>query len=104
MAAGVSGTHKYLTCRIGHVSEIKTLIRHCPGCGRRFEIRLISKKPIDFRRETYEDKETVFGRNPLVVEEGIPVTVEEIKFQYTYRCKHCGHQWYEFHTEEEKEE
>jgi hypothetical protein len=28
---------------------------------------------------------------PLVVGEDIPVVVDIKDFQYTYKCKHCGH-------------
>lgn len=95
------------------MSEIKTLFRHCPGCGRRFEIRLVSKKLVETRQETHLEKHafpmTPIGRGgmysgiPLAVEEDYPVTIDVTEFSYTYRCKHCGHQWAEMVTEEAKE-
>ncbi len=101
------------------MAEIKTLFRHCPACGRRFEIRLVSKKPEETREETYVEKQArpisgigsggIYGGNvgmyggiPLVVQEEYPVTIDVTEFSYTYRCKHCGHQWAEMVTEEAK--
>jgi uncharacterized Zn finger protein len=37
---------------------------------------------------------------PVVVEEDVPVTVDIKEFQYTYKCKHCGHVWSETHEKE----
>jgi len=95
------------------MSEVKTLFRHCPACGRRFEIRLVSKKPVETRQETYEEKHAypvsptgrggMYGGIPLAVEEDFPTTIDITEFSYTYRCKHCGHQWAEMRTEETKE-
>lgn len=31
------------------------------------------------------------SRVPTIVGEGEPIIVEVEDFQYTYRCKHCGH-------------
>jgi DNA-directed RNA polymerase subunit M/transcription elongation factor TFIIS len=90
------------------MSEIRTFFRHCPGCGRRFEIRLVSKEPVD----TEEHNEELTGVTaiprpsmatgsrqgtslPTVVHDSTPVTVEMEEFQYTYRCRHCGHEWKE---------
>jgi len=41
---------------------------------------------------------------PVMVESDIPLVVEVDDFGYTYRCKHCGHQWSEnrFKTDNEK--
>lgn len=96
------------------MSEIKTLFRHCPGCGRRFEIRLVSKKAVETQHETYVEKHAYpvsplgsFGGKyrviPQAVEEDFPVTIDITEFSYTYRCKHCGHQWAELHDEQIKE-
>jgi len=88
------------------VPDIKTIFRHCPSCGRRFEIRLVGKKLIDSK--SIEEKGgrrlvpvgggAVFGAAvPVVtvVQEGMPSIVEVEDFQYSYKCKHCGHQWSE---------
>ncbi len=99
------------------MSEVETFFRFCPGCGKRFHIKLVSKKLVEVKRETFEQKRAVmmgrmsmqYGRqgggflgNPTVLEESIPVTVDVEDFQYTYRCKHCGHEWTENHVETQK--
>jgi len=91
------------------MSEVKVFFRHCPSCGRRFHIRLENKRLVKLERE----QEEISGRGmpasslsspmPLVVEEGVPITVDIEEFQYTYKCKHCGHEWSEKHIEEHKE-
>ena len=95
------------------VSEIKTLFRFCPQCGRRFHIKLVSKKLVNLQRETVESKTAVpimgsrFGSMgspaPIIVQTGEPVTIDVEEFQYAYRCKHCGHEWSEKRVEESKE-
>ena len=37
-----------------------------------------------------------------VLAEDAPVVVDIEEFQYTYRCKHCGHQWSEVRDTERK--
>jgi DNA-directed RNA polymerase subunit RPC12/RpoP len=92
------------------MSEIRVFFRHCPSCGRRFHIKLIEKK--DVASETMTEKMTpletemqsgLIHPNPWVLPltEGEPVIVDIEKFQYTYKCTHCGHQWSEFHEKEQ---
>lgn len=90
------------------MSEIETFFRRCPNCGRRFEIRLVGKKVLD--SETIkEDRPYVadyFSGSPdeyLDLNETVPAIIEVEKFQYAYRCKHCGHQWVEIKEKEQKE-
>ena len=40
----------------------------------------------------------------MTVEEGPPIILDVEDFQYTYKCGHCGHEWTEHRTKEEKEE
>jgi hypothetical protein len=40
-----------------------------------------------------------YGRGVPVVEAGVTVTLDIEEFQYAYKCKHCGHEWSEKHTE-----
>jgi DNA-directed RNA polymerase subunit RPC12/RpoP len=88
--------------------DIRTFFRHCPSCGRRFEIRLVGKKLVESK--SIEEKGgkrlvpvgggMVFGGSmPIVtvVQEGAPSIVEVDDFQYRYKCKHCGHEWSEVH-------
>jgi hypothetical protein len=89
------------------MSEVRTFFRHCPACGRRFEIRVVRKEPE--KNHSYESEmppsvvDVAGGRplTPLVLsqEADKPVIVEEKKLGYTYMCKHCGHQWTEIHDE-----
>ena len=96
------------------MSEVETFFRFCPSCGKRFHIKLIGKKLVDSKRETSDQKRDVMtgsasqmsyeamsyrGGMPLMVEESIPVTVDVEDFQYSYKCKHCGHEWTENRVE-----
>jgi DNA-directed RNA polymerase subunit RPC12/RpoP len=89
------------------VPDIKAFFRHCPSCGRRFEIRLVGKKLVDSKLIEEKGGKTLVpiggpglgGRVPVVtmVQEGTPSIVEVEDFQYRYKCKHCGHEWSEVH-------
>ncbi len=96
------------------MSEIRTFFRFCPACGRRFHIKLVSKKLVDLRRESVEVKRAVpligprspgyFASSmPIIVQQGEPVTIDVEEFQYSFKCKHCGHEWSEKSVEEQKE-
>lgn len=96
------------------VSDVRTLFRFCPGCGKRFEVRLQSKKLLDERVEQTEITRDTgslgigLGQpgyamsQPVIVEEKVPITIDVEEFQYTYRCKHCGHVWSEMHAVQRK--
>jgi hypothetical protein len=84
--------------------------------GKRFHIKLVSKKLVDTNRETSEQKRFVTTGVPVVVgyrgrgmvaprmlEENVPITIDVEDFQYSYKCKHCGHEWTEAHVESHKE-
>jgi len=94
--------------------------RHCPGCGRRFHIRLENKKLVTEHRESMPSKRAAravvvrsgsmgsrgfvaSSYTPLAVEEGRPIIVDIEEFQYSYKCKHCGHEWSEQHLESRRE-
>jgi len=88
------------------MSEVKAFFRHCPACGRRFEIRIVRKGTR--KDDTYgsemprSDTGTMEARAlvPLLLDESNqPVAVEEKEFSYKYVCKHCGHQWTETREE-----
>ena len=90
------------------MSEIRIFFRHCPACGRRFEIRVAKKEEVSeshwsgrIDSDTDEVEESTLSLTPLVLsqEESKPAIVEEKDFNYTYKCKHCGHQWTEIHEE-----
>jgi len=97
------------------MSEIEEFFRHCPACGRRFHIRLVGEKLVDEKKESFAIKEPVplvntgmggfwksgsAGYMPLVVEQDVTKTVDVRDFQYSYKCKHCGHIWTEMHEEQ----
>jgi len=86
--------------------EVRTFFRRCPYCGRRFEIRLVKKKLIGSEQveSKVEQYTPVSVTAPVVLESDVPMIVEIDEFSYTYKCKHCGHQWSEdhFRTENEK--
>ena len=94
------------------MSEVKTFFRFCPSCGKRFHVKLVSKKLVDDRRETRVHKEVTSsarvllgGRfqpiSPVILEVDVPVTVEVEDFEYSYKCKHCGHVWTEMRRQED---
>jgi DNA-directed RNA polymerase subunit M/transcription elongation factor TFIIS len=100
------------------MSEVRTFFRFCPSCGRRFHIRLVSKKLVSDRKETYMEKRAaksaaiatqlgrqpgIVGTSPLYLEEDVPVTIDVEDFQYSYKCRHCGHEWTESRTETHRE-
>jgi DNA-directed RNA polymerase subunit RPC12/RpoP len=96
------------------MSGIRTFFRHCPSCGRRFEIRLVKKEAVDSEELNARLPRPV---NPLMaravtpalptrsaptlLSNEVPSIVDIEEFQYTYRCKHCGHEWSEVHEKEE---
>jgi predicted RNA-binding Zn-ribbon protein involved in translation (DUF1610 family) len=94
------------------LSEFRALFRFCPACGKHFEVRLVSKK-LTSEKEVQETTKEVTPRPAgmfglystpgyVTVEENIPITVDVKEFQYTYRCKHCGHQWTEIKDKERR--
>ena|SRR2546425_8376022 len=102
--------------------------RHCPECGRRFHIKLESKKRLSLDRETIHKPGVartagyagvrgagyrgVGGRlasgpvylpQRIILTEGEPVIIDIEELQYNYKCKHCGHEWSEKRIEKHKE-
>ncbi|HUH99458.1 MAG TPA: hypothetical protein VLY65_00300 [Nitrososphaerales archaeon] len=91
------------------MSSISTIFRHCPSCGRRFEIRLVGKKEVD-EEDMIEDEKrpsmlgpfvSVATPVPALLQKDVPLMVNVKDFQYTYQCKHCGHQWSEIRKKDE---
>jgi peptide subunit release factor 1 (eRF1) len=88
------------------VPGVETFFRHCPACGRRFEIRLVSKEMVDDEGELEEPKELPpvgvisWRRSPGAILSTDTVNVlpelrEREEIRYDYKCKHCGHEWSE---------
>ena len=94
------------------MSDVKEFFRHCPACGRRFHIKLVSKTLVDDRKDVRVIPRSLAMRAPagfsrvpmlpIVVTENIPITVDIEDFQYSYKCGHCGHVWSEMHVEESR--
>jgi hypothetical protein len=105
-------------------NEIRTFFRTCPSCGRRFEIRLVSKKLISETTTSGEEESpsptamqdqvapmpdpiissgstSVYPTGYVLLNEGKqPMIIDTKEFSYSYKCHHCGHMWSEIHTEE----
>ena len=84
--------------------------RHCPGCGRRFRIKLESKKLVHLDRESIPGNQAPLSVSQfrgvpvlLVQESSRPIVVDVEEFQYSYKCQHCGHEWSEKRVEEHRE-
>jgi len=88
------------------MSGVKTFFRHCPSCGHRFELRLVSREEIAEEGESLKAKERTISQSQRketiqTLDPETPVSLsipglEEIKeLKYNYRCKHCGHEWSE---------
>jgi DNA-directed RNA polymerase subunit RPC12/RpoP len=99
--------------------EVRTFFRFCPSCGRRFHIQILSKEKVAVEREEREEREPGNGEGvvpgladqvsgfsspvPLFLEEGHPAVIDLDEIRYSYRCKHCGHEWTEEHIQEKEE-
>ena len=87
--------------------------RHCPGCGRRFHIRLEKKSLVEHTEAKVRSKREVTaatggyftGASPpvFIVQEGRPIIMDIEEFQYKYKCGHCGHEWAEIRFKERPE-
>jgi phage terminase large subunit GpA-like protein len=104
--------------------EIRRFFRHCPSCGRRFEIRLESKSLVSESTASGEEEspqptamqdQVAPGPGPILSsgstslypsgyavlnESKQPTIIDTKEFRYAYRCHHCGHMWSELQTEE----
>src|SRR5690242_11438974 len=94
--------------------------RHCPGCNRRFHIKLESKERLSLERETIRTPRVARTTGPvgigatryggvgrtiprIIVYEGEPIIIDVEEVQYDFKCKHCGHEWSEKRIEKHKE-
>jgi hypothetical protein len=63
--------------------------------------KLMGSELVESSMEKYNP---ISSFDPVGLESNVPVVVEVDDFSYTYRCKHCGHQWSEesFKTQNEQ--
>jgi DNA-directed RNA polymerase subunit RPC12/RpoP len=83
------------------VSEVGTFFRQCPACGRRFEIRLVSKRSATDDGELEKPDElppvpdTIGATLSTDSINQVPELRDREEVRYVYECKHCGHKWSE---------
>jgi DNA-directed RNA polymerase subunit RPC12/RpoP len=95
------------------LSEIRQFFRHCPNCGKRFEIHLVSKEELPVEDKTVSVggapnpvpyAKVQSGGQPMgyvnLVDESRAITVDIHEFRYSYKCGHCGHAWSETEIKE----
>jgi DNA-directed RNA polymerase subunit RPC12/RpoP len=81
--------------------------RHCPQCGHRFHIELVSKNVEHVEREERRTERVPLPLGSHYVpmpEPGQPIIIEVDELRYSYKCKLCGHEWSEKHVEEHRAE
>jgi transcription elongation factor Elf1 len=97
-------------------NEIRTFFRHCPACGHRFQVRLISEKeipdsesvtdatmpPISMNYDTTSAPRS--GEKRMIhLDDSADTTVVDSKRELdTYRCGHCGHVWTEVREQNQR--
>jgi len=91
------------------MASVKTVLRKCPECGHRFEVKETEKRLESVERHTEEYNEPlpyIFNRAPGHAVAGVTyptkksfsVTMKE--YSNSYRCSRCGHEWTETGVEE----
>jgi ribosomal protein L37AE/L43A len=91
---------------------MKEFLRRCPSCGKRFVVRLESKKVVDVQKDSERIIHNVVtspyglygGRvtPPVIATTVEEVPIEREEFDLTYQCKHCKHEWTETVTKIER--
>jgi hypothetical protein len=89
---------------------MKELLRKCPSCGRRFVLKIDSKKLVDVQHSTErlirdfstypfsrQQSGAVQGWVDVKTTEDVPIELDE--YEVTYDCRHCHHTWTEKLTE-----
>lgn len=87
----------------------------CPNCHRLFRIVLENKELIDDEK-AQDIKTTAAERaeevleflNPVSVvpmpgSKGKEVNVDDLTYEYRFKCKHCGYEWTEIKEKERRE-
>jgi len=87
-------------------SVVERFFRHCPACGRRFEVRLVSKAVVNDEGELEKADELpqtrqLYGArgSPIILSadsaNDLPELRDREEIMYDLKCKHCGHEWTE---------
>ena len=89
---------------------MREFLRRRPSCGRRFVVRLQSKKLVGLERHTERVVHDVGvasldSKNPRVIPAGVTleeVPIERESFDVTFECRNCHHKWTETVTKVQK--
>ena len=96
------------------MSEMFTLLRSCPSCGKRLHVKLVGKKLLG--QENLEGElPDLHGRRGLASTDRMispsarnaglvgpqtdTVVVDSETYAYAYKCEYCGHEWTENRVE-----
>ncbi len=99
--------------------DIRIFFRHCPACGRRFEIHLVSKEKVSETDSSTRLMPRILSAGGLMLRSYLypsmqpagqsvlkntvePTVIDSTEFEYTYECGHCGHVWHEIRLEDAK--
>lgn len=83
---------------------MRELLRRCPSCGRRFTVRIESKKLVDAEQGSERVVHDVVvvpilaGSGSRTAPVGVAygeIPIEREEFDVTYECKNCHHEWTE---------
>ena len=91
--------------------HLREFLRRCPACGRRFVVRLQTKRLVGSEQDTEHIAHDVVvlargGRDSRVIPAGATfedVPIERETFEVTFECHRCHHKWTETVTKVEKE-
>jgi len=89
---------------------MREFLRRCPACGRRFTVRLQTKKLTDVEHDTERIAHDVVvlargGRDSRVIPASVTyedVPIEREEFDVTFECHRCHHAWTEKVTKVQK--
>lgn len=78
--------------------SIRTFLRSCPSCGRRFGVKFAGKTEVDDLGEKETREQTNKFVSGLAYQTGhtgseVNEMADTKEFRLSYRCKYCGHQW-----------
>jgi transposase-like protein len=80
------------------MSTVGTFFLRCPSCGRRFGAKLVTKAEVDDIDEKETRKQTERFVRGIAYQTGhtsseVSEMTDTKEFRYSYKCKHCGHEW-----------